>query len=310
MVCAGIDVSKDVLACCMGEEIRSFSNDPLGISELLRFASGADLLCMEATGRYHLALATAAFEAGTRCVVVNPGQAKQYLAFVSMRGKTDAQDARALARLGEAEGDRLRQFAPNPQWVDELRDIIVRRKGLVESRVSLEQVAQATGDPGGHLASAIEAIKRSQAALDKEMEKRLAHRPGYQHLKSIPGVGPVSAALALCALARGEFASSDSLVAFAGLDPRPSDSGQKRGRRVLSHKGDAQLRTAFFMAARAGARLPEWKDYYAAQRAKGLSSTEATVVLARKLLRVAWSVHKQEGPFIHKERPTGLDNPT
>ena len=63
------------------------------------------------------------------------------------------------------------------------------------------------------------------------------------------------------------------------------------------------------MAARAGARLPLWKPYYVKQLEKGFSTTEATVILARKLLRVAWSVNRQKSPFIQKNGPT-LDIPT
>ncbi|MFM6905798.1 MAG: transposase, partial [Acinetobacter tjernbergiae] len=36
---------------------------------------------------------------------------------------------------------------------------------------------------------------------------------------------------------RIDLANSDALVAFVGLDPRASDSGQKTGRRRLSKRG-------------------------------------------------------------------------
>jgi hypothetical protein len=63
------------------------------------------------------------------------------------------------------------------------------------------------------------------------------------------------------------------------------------------------------MAARAGARLPLWKPYYVKQLDKGYSTTEATVILARKLLRVAWSVNRQKHPFVQNLEPT-LDKQT
>jgi transposase len=310
MVCCGIDVSKSSLSCCIGTEVREFPNSEAGLEELVSFAHGADLWLMEATGRYHVKAAIAALKAGSRCVVVNPGQAKKYLSFVSGRAKTDTLDAKALARLGEAEGDRLREYVPVPEWVSELRDLMVGRRGLIESRVALEQIAGSTGDPDGHLEMAIGGIKAAQAKLEKTLHQKLASQARYQDLLSIPGIGPMSAALTLCALERGEFATSDSLVAYAGLDPRASDSGQKKGRRALSHQGDAALRTTLFMAARAGSRMPAWKDYYAKQRAKGFSTTEATVILSRKMLRVAWAVYKQGKPFIQKEQPNSLDKTT
>lgn len=304
MSSVGIDVSKFSLSCALAGHVREFPNTPTGHEALVAWAREAQCWCMEATGRYHEPLARFAYQLGKRLLVVNPGRAKQYLSFVDGRAKTDRVDALALARLAEREGENLREYKPAPAAVQEARDILVRRRSLVETRVALEQVTQAAGDPGSHLAQAVKAINLAQKALEKELAETLKDYPSYQHLLAIPGVGPMSAAVLVCALERGEFATSDSLVAYAGLDPRPRDSGRHRGQRKLSHQGDAGLRTILFMAARAGSRLSLWKPYYAAQLAKGLSSTEATVILARKLIRVAWGVYKQGSPFIQKNGPT------
>jgi hypothetical protein len=39
------------------------------------------------------------------------------------------------------------------------------------------------------------------------------------------------------------------------------------------------------------------RPYYQAQRAKGLSSTAAIIILSRKLVRVAFALHKHNQPF-------------
>lgn len=310
MLVLGIDVSKDTLSCAMNQEVRVFPNSSGGHAALFDWAGGAAIWCMEATGRYHFPVADYGYAAGLRSVVVNPGRAKKYLGFVSHRAKTDKVDALALARLAEREGDDLRPYKPVPPEVQAARDVLTRRRALVESRVCLEQVAQAAGDPEGHLTRAAGSIKQTQQELERQLAVILKGYEGYRHLLTIPGIGPLSAAILVCTLERGEFLTSDSLVAFAGLDPRPQDSGKQRGKRSLSHQGDAQLRSILFMAARAGARLPAWKPYYVKQLAKGLPTTAATVILARKLLRVAWSVYKQNAPFTQREREEPLDNPT
>lgn len=309
MNAVGIDVSKSWLSCAMAQEVREFPNTVCGHRELLAWSAGSGPWCMEATGRFHLAVAHFGHASGKQCLVVNPGRAKKYLGFVSPRAKTDKVDALALARLAEREGHGLRPFRPVPERVSQARDVLVRRRALVEARVSLEQVAQSAGDPGGHLGQAAASLKEEQASIEKELAKALKGYGGYDRLLSVPAIGPLSAALLVCALERGEFATSDSLVAFAGLDPRPRESGQRRGRRSLSHQGDAQLRTVLFMAARAGSRTAQWKPYYESQRAKGLSTTESTVILARKLVRVAWKVYRQEGNFVPRT-PETLDKQT
>jgi hypothetical protein len=51
------------------------------------------------------------------------------------------------------------------------------------------------------------------------------------------------------------------------------------------------------MAARAASRLDAWKEGYDAQLAKGLSATAAYVVLARKIVRAAFSILKHRTDF-------------
>ena len=40
-----------------------------------------------------------------------------------------------------------------------------------------------------------------------------------------------------------------------------------------------------------------WRPYYQAQLAKGLSTTAATVILGRKMLRIAFALYKRREPF-------------
>jgi hypothetical protein len=51
------------------------------------------------------------------------------------------------------------------------------------------------------------------------------------------------------------------------------------------------------MAGRVASRLGPWKEYYDAQLAKGLKPTAAYVVLARKIVRTAYSLLKRQTDF-------------
>jgi transposase len=303
----GVDVSKAALSCFMSGEPREFANTPEGRESLLAWCGAGSLLAMESTGRWHTGLADLAHSRGVRCAVVEPGRARDYLRFASHRGKTDAMDAQALARMAEREGDGLRPYSPAPPQVRAALDAMARRRSLVKARVALEQCAREAGDPDGSMAASVAALRGSERAEAGRVRSWLRGYPGYSLLQTVPGVGPACAAALVCALERGEFATSDSLVAFAGLDPRPSESGAHKGRRRVSRRGDAELRTLMFMAARSGARTGAWRPYYEAQLAKGLSKTEATVVLSRKVLRACWSVHKNQSPFVDRQ---GVDTGT
>ncbi|WP_029921539.1 IS110 family transposase, partial [Nevskia soli] len=91
--------------------------------------------------------------------------------------------------------------------------------------------------------------------------------------------------------------NADAFVAYTGLDPRPMDSGQKSGRRRLSKRGPAELRRLLYNAAMSAAKTKTWRPFYQRQRAKGLSTTAALVILARKIARIAWSIHRHHTSF-------------
>lgn len=297
MSCVGIDVAKDHLACAFEGQVREFPNTRQGLQELQNWACQASAWCMEPTGRYHELAANYAFQSGKICFLVNPARAKKYLSFVDGRAKTDKVDALALQRLAEREADGLRAYSPPSPLALKARDLLAQRRALVESRVSLELVASQTEDPSGNLAKAIDALQTSEKELTKHLVELMKEHPSYALLLSVPGIGPMSASLLVLALDRGDFPTSDSLVAFAGLDPRACDSGQKRGKRKLSHQGNAELRSVLFMAARSAARQPYWAPYYRRHIDNGRATTEATVILARKILRTAWSIYKNNKPF-------------
>ena len=88
--------------------------------------------------------------------------------------------------------------------------------------------------------------------------------------------------------------SADAFVAFTGLDPRPDDSGQHRGKRRLSKRGPAELRRLLYMAAMSAINTKTWRPLYEHYRAKGLSSTATLVILARRIARTLVNLHPQD----------------
>ena len=111
-----------------------------------------------------------------------------------------------------------------------------------------------------------------------------------RRLDAIPSVGTVTAIGLANLFQRVPLDSADRAIAFVGLDPRPCDSGKRRGRRKLTKHGPSELRRLLYLAAMSASRTALWKPYYLHDTTRGLSTTEALNVLARRLLRVAWAV--------------------
>lgn len=91
---------------------------------------------------------------------------------------------------------------------------------------------------------------------------------------------------------RMPLSRSDAAVAYVGLDPRASDSGQKRGRRRVSKRGPGELRRLLCNCAQAAAKTAVWKPYYQALRARKFSATQALVIIARKLVASKMQIDK------------------
>ena len=121
--------------------------------------------------------------------------------------------------------------------------------------------------------------------------------------EAVEGIGPLSACALVMAFLRGDFRNSDAFVAFLGLDVRVRDSGKQVQRRRLSKRGDPEIRRLLHNAAMAARRHPYWANVYQRYRDRGLQTTQALVILARKLARIAFALMKNQTTYQAKARP-------
>lgn len=94
----GIDVGKQCLDVCCGQQMLQVANDARGWDELaakLREAQ-ADLVVLEATGGYEPGVPCALQAAGVCVSRVNPRQARDFAKSMGALAKTDQVDARVL----------------------------------------------------------------------------------------------------------------------------------------------------------------------------------------------------------------------
>lgn len=290
----GCDVSKARIDVAIlgteGERHVQVENDSPGIRDLLRALPDGAFVGMESTGTFHEKLADALVAAGHRVFVINPRWIHAYARSLGMRGKTDRSDAMVIARYVAAEHTHLHSYILPTPAQRELRTLLQRR-------LALAKLAAATRQSLGDEAAA---VLRQFRCLLKDLERRirelLKSHAEWKHLaerlQQLPGVGALTSAQLVSSLTRVPFSNADAFVAHTGTDPRPNDSGQKRGRRRLTHHGSPALRSLLYMAAMAAARHPHWRPYYQALRSKGLPATAAYVVIARRLARIAYSLFK------------------
>ena len=113
----------------------------------------------------------------------------------------------------------------------------------------------------------LEEVKRTVLTLkniDIQLKRMLKEIPSASYLMSIPGIGPLSAAVYLGELGDPtHFHNARQIVKYAGYDPQESDSGSRVGRRFISKKGRWLLRKyLFFMSMRVVVLSKYFQEYY------------------------------------------------
>lgn len=144
-----------------------------------------------------------------------------------------------------------------------------------------------------HAVARQEARRLARAVLEHTTQLQANHQqlrtlaayaaPGLQELS---GVGPVTAAIILCAYShRGRIHSEAAFAALGGVAPLPASSGNTTRHR-LSRAGDRQLNRAFDIIVRS--RMisdPTTRAYVARRTAEGMSSRETRRCLKRYVCR-------------------------
>jgi transposase len=267
-------------------------NTAVGIRELLRRAPEMALV-VEPTGRYGEPLIRAAQAAGRAVLLAPPKKARAFLQSEQSRAKTDRLDSAGLALYGLT--GRLRPYQLPSPAVDQVQQLLAARRGLSESLAKLRLQQASLPLAADALAPTIETLAVQLKALDARIAAaaQAEELAAAVALKTVPGIGPtIAPALAACLVSK-QFTHPDQFVAYVGLDIRVHQSGQRRGQFGLSKQGDGELRRLLYLAARSAANSihdPTFAARYQAALAKGLPTTSALNVVARKLAKVAWSL--------------------
>lgn len=319
MLFAGLDVSSARIALCVMNEAgelvcqASIESEPGVIAEELRpWRDQLSLVGLEA-GPTSAWLARELRALDLPVTVIDAAHASAALR-TGFRNKTDKNDARGIADLM-----RVRKFRPvhvkSPEAQRDRALLSVRehlrRQGL-DLRNAVWSILQAEGlkppklttsrfqqllvaaleDPDlapvlTPLVRLIDKTEEEVAELDRQIAKKAKARATCRRLKTIPGVGPLTALTFATGIDDpARFSRSRDVGVHFGLTPRRYQSGDMDWSGSISRAGDAAVRRALYQAANAmihhsrrWCALKSWAVRLATRR--GLK--KAKVALARKL---------------------------
>ncbi len=300
----GADVAKKAIAVACSEgsfPVREIANQRTAVLAFLKGLPAGSRIGVESTGIYHEVFAEVAHQLGFLVFVLNPKDTRHYAKAVGLRGKTDRVDAELIARMIAHEHTKLHAWIPPTPQHREIDRLIKRRAKLISLR---EAVAMSLHELDGFAAD-LKALRMRFNQLIARIDLRVKtlidanpdRKQNFTRLCTISGVGPVVGSALVNTLERVPVKSADAFVAFTGLDPRPDDSGQHRGKRRLSKRGPAELRRLLYLAALSAVKTKPWRPLYEHYRARGLSSTATLVILARRIARTAWSIYTHKTEF-------------
>lgn len=271
------------------------------------------LLVIENTGVYHRLLWSFCSKHNLPIYIGNGAHIKWSLGIT--RGKNDKIDSKRLCDYCYKQSDDLKATPPlNPVFMT-LKDLMTSRSRLVAQLHSTKNYigelnctnnkALLTMLDKAHKA-AIEGIKKSIAEIEKLIQQIItedqAIYANYELIKSVPGIGHLTAVYIICCT--NNFASKPSgkqLASYAGVVPFEHSSGTSiKGRNKVHKMANKELKKLMHLCALTAIKYyPEFKQYFKRKKAEGKNGMMVLNAIRNKLLlRVVSVVNKQE-PYVN-----------
>jgi transposase len=290
--CIGIDIAKqyfDMYVLCSRQHHR-LDNTAEGVRQCVQVCKAAtpELIVMEATGGYELALACALQAEGLPVAIVNPRRIRDFAKAAGQIAKTDKLDARIIA-----------QFAATlePMTTEQINEDTQKLKALVARRNQLVGLHTAESNRLEHadnrdiqhsIAAVLKVIEDQMKAVERKIEDHIRNTPELKQrsetLQSTPGIGPTTAHMLVTELPELGRLNRRQIAALLGVAPIARDSGTLRGKRMTGG-GRKNIRSRLFLPTLVAVRYnPVLKAYYDRLVSRGKCKMVALVAAMRKLI--------------------------
>ena len=290
----GIDVAKDRLDVHVrpSDEAFSVARDSEGLTALMQRLGPLHpyLVVLEATGGFEQTLAAALVSQAMPLAVVNPRQIRDFARATGQLAKTDALDAKAIARFAEA-------IKPEPRPVPDeqaraLGELVARRRQVIEMMIAERNRRRQLSSR--RLIKSVDrllaVLQKELSELEQEVGEGIRGTPAWRErdelLRSVPGIGNVVARTLIADLPELGRLDRKKIAALVGIAPLNRDSGRMHGKRT-TWGGRAKVRSALYMAALvASRRNPVLKAFYQRLISFGKPKKLALIAVMRKLLTI------------------------
>jgi transposase len=300
-----IDVAKDELVVHVlpTDQKLTVSNSLKGIKELVKLFQDIKpkQIVLEATGGLERELLTNLVANGLIAIAINPRQARDLAKGLGELAKTDAVDARMLAKFAQ-----LQCFTPRPvppRETQEMNDLVARRQQLIDMRTMEANRFQQTNQKTikrsieKHIATLNGQIKDIEGQIEKMIDDNSDWSEKDKILQSVPGVGPKTSQILISALPELGNLNRQEIAALVGVAPFADDSGGRTGARHIKG-GRLNVRNALFMATFNAIRCNKtFKEFFERLTANGKKYKVALVAAMRKMITTLNVMIKNNTPW-------------
>lgn len=295
----GIDIGKlSFTVYSDGEKsLKEFHNNQDGMALFLKTYTKTTLkksLCiLETTGGYEWSLLSFLHAHKIPVHRANTRKVKHFIRSYGNAAKTDALDAKALAKYGLQRAGDLELFQPKSPLAMELYQLSARRSDLKAMLIAEKnRLLSPTHD---FIISSVEEIisilEQKIASLTDRIQKLVNRDPELKAkqkvMQSIPGIGPIVSSELLILVPELGTLSRRHIASLVGLAPISRDSGQYKGYRKTGH-GRGGVKPLLFMAAMAATNAhSNLKVFYENLVKRGKKKMVALTALMRKIIVIA-----------------------
>lgn len=316
MICFGIDVSKgsstvtgissDGHIAFKTQSIEHTQEQVSALVKTIQFLSASNeirVVC-ESTGYYHWQIVTPLLEAGIYVSIQNPIVTSKFAKTALRNVKTDSVDSVMLAKYGLLYWNTLCYSLKYDEVYDELHTysrqyyqyLTLRVKSRLNLVSILDHTMPCTSSTKMIVQEAVRSLRFQGDSADLILTRMLElanSLPEFKILSSRTGIGSKLAVRFIAEVGDiKRFRNKHSLVAYAGLDAPPFQSGIYEGRnRHISKRGNKYLRkTCYEMikcltSSAAYIEHDDVLDFVNKKRSEGFAYKKACVAGANKLLR-------------------------
>lgn len=294
-------------------ETRKYDQTEEGYTSFLCELPQESEVVIEETGCYSIRLLSWLHEHKGAVYVASSQQIAGFRQMIGSRAKNDAQDAIAISRFGATGNARC--WYPTEDFLIELRHLLAIEAALIKQKTVFKNQRHAFELEATSGSSSIRIINQWLADFDEKLKliSKKIYELVNQHakreaelLESIPGIGPRTIPVLIAMMQNvNRFQSARQFAAFVGLTPTTFQSGKTvRRKPKISKVGPSYMRKLLYMGAcSAIVHNPLCREFYYRLLEQGKPKQSALLAVSHKLVRIAFSVVKNNTMFDPKFSP-------